>query len=59
MVTTATETAADREQDGAGITILDPRTGQVLWTVPEAGTADVNHAVDLSLIHIPSPRDTR
>lgn len=48
MVTTATETAADREQDGAGITILDPRTGQVLWTVPEAGTADVNHAVDIA-----------
>ena len=48
MVTTATETAADREHDGAGITILDPRTGQVLWTVPEAGTADVNHAVDIA-----------
>ncbi|UUL76509.1 aldehyde dehydrogenase family protein [Pseudarthrobacter sp. Fe7] len=49
MPTTATETTAGNETTGvAGITIQDPRTGEVLWTVPEAGPQAVNDAVDVA-----------
>ncbi|WP_457947942.1 aldehyde dehydrogenase family protein [Pseudarthrobacter sp. alpha12b] len=49
MPTTATETTAGNETvEGAGITIQDPRTGEVLWTVPEAGPEAVNNAVDVA-----------
>ena len=46
MPTTATETTVGSETvEGAGITIQDPRTGEVLWTVPEAKPDAVNDAV--------------
>ena len=49
MPTTATETTAGKETvEGAGITIQDPRTGEVLWTVPQAGPDAVNDAVDVA-----------
>ncbi|VXC18326.1 aldehyde dehydrogenase family protein [Arthrobacter sp. 8AJ] len=49
MPTTATETTAGKETVGdAGITIQDPRTGEVLWTVPQAGPDAVNDAVDVA-----------
>ncbi|MBT2566750.1 aldehyde dehydrogenase family protein [Arthrobacter sp. ISL-85] len=49
MPTTATETTAGNETvEGAGITIQDPRTGEVLWTVPEAGPQAVQDAVDVA-----------
>lgn len=49
MPTTATETAAGKETVGdAGITIQDPRTGEVLWTVPQAGPDAVKDAVDVA-----------
>ncbi|TLM82119.1 aldehyde dehydrogenase [Pseudarthrobacter sp. NamE2] len=47
MPTTATETTTGREAaNSSGITIRDPRTGEVLWTVPEAGPGAVNQAVE-------------
>ncbi|GGH95992.1 aldehyde dehydrogenase family protein [Arthrobacter liuii] len=46
MPTTATETTAGNETvEGSGIIIQDPRTGEELWTVPEAGPDAVNDAV--------------
>lgn len=46
MPTTATETAPALEPaPGAGITIHDPRTGEFLWTVAEAGPDEVGGAV--------------
>lgn len=46
MPTTATETTADLEPAaGSGITIHDPRTGEFLWTVPEAGPDETARAV--------------
>jgi len=49
MPTTATETTAGKETLGdAGITIQDPRTGEVLWTVPQAGPDAVKDAVDVA-----------
>ena len=53
MPTTAIDTAAGRRpasgpDTAAGITITDPRTGEVLWTVPEAGHGTVTHAVDVA-----------
>jgi betaine-aldehyde dehydrogenase len=47
MPTTAIETITDREStDNAGITIRNPRTGDVLWTVPEAEPEAVARAVE-------------
>ncbi|MCU1518676.1 MAG: NAD-dependent aldehyde dehydrogenase, partial [Pseudarthrobacter sp.] len=47
--TTAPDTTAQPEvTDSTGITIRNPRTGDVLWTVPEAEPADVNHAVEVA-----------
>ncbi|WP_411375363.1 aldehyde dehydrogenase family protein [Arthrobacter sp. MPF02] len=49
MPTTATETTTGRETaNSSGITIRDPRTGEVLWTVPEAGPGAVNQAVEVA-----------
>jgi acyl-CoA reductase-like NAD-dependent aldehyde dehydrogenase len=49
MPTTAIDTAAGREAAAAaGITISDPRTGEVLWTVPEADAGTVAHAVEVA-----------
>lgn len=46
MPTTATETTAGLEPAaGSGITIHDPRTGEFLWTVPEAGPDETARAV--------------
>ncbi|KSU74047.1 Acyl-CoA reductase [Pseudarthrobacter enclensis] len=49
MPTTAIDTAAGREAAAAaGITISDPRTGEVLWTVPEADAGTVAQAVEVA-----------
>ncbi|MFC9770613.1 MULTISPECIES: aldehyde dehydrogenase family protein [unclassified Pseudarthrobacter] len=49
MPTTAIDTPAGRDTaESIGITITDPRTGEVLWTVPEAGSEAVNHAVEVA-----------
>ncbi|MFM9275981.1 aldehyde dehydrogenase family protein, partial [Pseudarthrobacter sp. NKDBFgelt] len=49
MPTTAVETITDAESaERAGITIRNPRTGDVLWTVPEAGPEAVARAVDVA-----------
>ncbi|MHC6594989.1 aldehyde dehydrogenase family protein [Arthrobacter sp. C152] len=49
MPTTATETTPGNSTvEGAGITIQDPRTGEVLWTVPEAGPEETSHAVQVA-----------
>jgi betaine-aldehyde dehydrogenase len=49
MPTIATETTARPESaDSNGITIRNPRTGDVLWTVPEAEPEAVAHAVEVA-----------
>lgn len=49
MPTTAIETTTDQEPAGlGGITIRNPRTGEVLWTVPEAGPDAVARAVEVA-----------
>ena len=48
MPTTATETISQDTASGSGITIRDPRTGDILWTVPEAGPGAVDHAVEVA-----------
>jgi betaine-aldehyde dehydrogenase len=49
MPTTAIETTTDREStDNAGITIRNPRTGDVLWTVPESEPGAVARAVEVA-----------
>lgn len=49
MPTIATETTARPETaDSSGITIRNPRTGDVLWTVPEAEPEAVSHAVEVA-----------
>ena len=49
MSTTATETTPGSETTGgAGVTIQDPRTGEVLWTVREAGPEEVDHAITVA-----------
>ncbi|WP_426765466.1 aldehyde dehydrogenase family protein [Pseudarthrobacter sp. 1G09] len=49
MPTTAIHTPAGRDTaESGGITITDPRTGEVLWTVPEAGPEAVNRAVEVA-----------
>lgn len=49
MPTTAVETITGAESaERAGITIRNPRTGDVLWTVPEAGPEAVARAVDVA-----------
>lgn len=49
MPTTAIDTPAGRDTaESGGITITDPRTGEVLWTVHEAGPEAVNHAVEVA-----------
>jgi len=49
MPTTAIDTPAGRDTaESGGITITDPRTGEVLWTVPEAGPEAANHAVEVA-----------
>ena len=49
MPTTATEVTTRRDPaEGSGITIRDPRTGEVLWTVPEAEPGAVHHAVEVA-----------
>ncbi|MEW9872052.1 aldehyde dehydrogenase [Arthrobacter sp. HS15c] len=49
MYTTARTTMpADLTRDGSGLTIKDPRTGEYLWSVPEAEPGAVNHAVDVA-----------
>jgi acyl-CoA reductase-like NAD-dependent aldehyde dehydrogenase len=42
------KTAQPEATDSTGITILNPRTGDVLWTVPEAEPAAVTHAVEVA-----------
>ena len=42
------KTAQPEATDSNGITILNPRTGDVLWTVPEAEPAAVTHAVEVA-----------
>jgi acyl-CoA reductase-like NAD-dependent aldehyde dehydrogenase len=34
--------------NGSGLTISDPRTGEYLWSVPEAGPGAVTHAVEVA-----------
>jgi betaine-aldehyde dehydrogenase len=46
--TTTIPTARTRTADGAGIVIRDPRTGDVLWCVPEAEAGDVTRAVKIA-----------
>ena len=49
MPTTAVETITGAgSAERAGITIRNPRTGDVLWTVPEAGPEAVARAVDVA-----------
>ena len=49
MPTTAVETITGAESaERAGITIRNPRTGDVLWTVPEAGPEAAARAVDVA-----------
>lgn len=49
MPTIATETTARPEAaDSNGVTIRNPRTGEVLWTVPEAGPEAVSQAVEVA-----------
>lgn len=49
MATTAIETTTDQESAvRAGITIRNPRTGEVLWTVPEAEPDAVARAVEVA-----------
>ncbi|TNB76247.1 aldehyde dehydrogenase [Arthrobacter sp. BB-1] len=49
MPTTAIETTTDQElAERGGITIRNPRTGEVLWTVPEAGPDAVARAVEVA-----------
>ncbi len=49
MPTIATETTARPDTaDSSGITIRNPRTGDVLWTVPEAEPEAVSHAVEVA-----------
>ncbi|NUP58577.1 MAG: aldehyde dehydrogenase family protein [Pseudarthrobacter sp.] len=49
MPTTATETSkGNATAEGSGITIQDPRTGEVLWTVAEAGPEEIGHAVKVA-----------
>jgi acyl-CoA reductase-like NAD-dependent aldehyde dehydrogenase len=46
MHTTATPApTAGLHLNGSGLTISDPRTGEYLWSVPEAGPDAVDHAV--------------
>ena len=49
MHTTARPTTTpDVTPDGSGLAIRDPRTGDFLWSVPEAGPEAVNHAVEVA-----------
>ncbi|MFF1254677.1 aldehyde dehydrogenase family protein [Pseudarthrobacter sp. NPDC058329] len=49
MPSIATETTARPETaDSSGITIRNPRTGEVLWTVPEAEPKAVSHALEVA-----------
>ncbi|GAC1489362.1 MAG: aldehyde dehydrogenase family protein [Pseudarthrobacter sp.] len=49
MHTTATTTAtASLPRKGSGLTIIDPRTGEYLWSVPEAGPGAVEDAVGMA-----------
>ena len=49
MHTTARAAAsADLPLDGAALTISDPRTGEYLWSVPEAHPEAVSHAVEVA-----------
>ncbi|WP_045731302.1 aldehyde dehydrogenase family protein [Pseudarthrobacter chlorophenolicus] len=49
MTTTAIDTPAGRDAAGStGLTITDPRTGEILWTVPEAAPEAVNHALEVA-----------
>ncbi|MFJ5862286.1 aldehyde dehydrogenase family protein [Pseudarthrobacter sp. NPDC092439] len=45
MPTTATETAPGLDPATGSVTIHDPRTGEFLWTVAEAGPDEVGRAV--------------
>jgi acyl-CoA reductase-like NAD-dependent aldehyde dehydrogenase len=49
MQSTATSTAStDLRPDGSGLIISDPRTGEYLWSVPEAGPGTVEDAVRMA-----------
>ncbi|MEJ1181666.1 MULTISPECIES: aldehyde dehydrogenase family protein [unclassified Pseudarthrobacter] len=49
MHTTATPTTTpDLTLDGSGLAISDPRTGEFLWSVPEAAPEAVSHAVEVA-----------
>ncbi|WP_146067316.1 aldehyde dehydrogenase family protein, partial [Arthrobacter sp. ZGTC212] len=49
MPSIATETTARPETaDSSGITIRNPRTGDVRWTVPESEPEAVSHAVEVA-----------
>ncbi|WP_164202744.1 aldehyde dehydrogenase family protein [[Micrococcus luteus] ATCC 49442] len=41
-------TPTSQTLDGTGLTISDPRTGEYLWSVPEAEPGAVNHAVEVA-----------
>ncbi|MDP9997266.1 aldehyde dehydrogenase family protein [Pseudarthrobacter sulfonivorans] len=41
-------TPTSQTLDGTGLTIRDPRTGEYLWSVPEAESGAVNHAVEVA-----------
>lgn len=46
--TTTPTTSVDQPLNGSGLTISDPRTGEYLWSVPEAGPEAVTHAVEVA-----------
>lgn len=46
QTTAASPTAAEARSNGSRITIRDPRTGGILWSVPEAEPPAVTHAVE-------------
>lgn len=49
MPTTATETTpGSAAVEGSGIAIQDPRTGEELWTVPQASPEETAHAVKVA-----------
>jgi betaine-aldehyde dehydrogenase len=49
MHTTASPTSTpDLRLDGSGLTISDPRTGEYLWSVPEAEPGAVEDAVEMA-----------
>jgi betaine-aldehyde dehydrogenase len=48
QTTAASPTAATARSNGSGIIIRDPRTGGILWSVPDAEPPAVTHAVEVA-----------